>query len=85
MRSPPSAAMAFRSRRVSRDNFPLKALADVLTDVRRELIDGRGIVMLQSFPIDRFDRQAQAIAYLGMGAYMGQTMSQNREGISSAM
>lgn len=65
---------------VRRDNFPLKALADVLTDVRRELMDGRGIVMLQNFPIARFDRQAQAIAYLGMGAYMGQTMVQNREG-----
>jgi hypothetical protein len=65
---------------VRRDNFPLKAFADVLADVRRELTDGRGIVMLQKFPIDRFDRQAQAITYLGMGTYMGQTMSQNRQG-----
>src|SRR4051794_2898991 len=48
---------------VTRDDFSLQTFADVLTDVRRELIDGRGIVMLQNFPIDRFDRQAQAIAY----------------------
>jgi Taurine catabolism dioxygenase TauD, TfdA family len=65
---------------VARDNFPLKSFADVLTDVRRELIDGRGIVMLQNFPIDRFDREAQAIAYLGLGTYIGHTMSQNRQG-----
>jgi len=65
---------------VSRDNFPLQGFADVLADVRRELLDGRGIVMLQGFPIDRFDRQAQAIAYLGLGGYLGQTMSQNRQG-----
>ena len=65
---------------ITRDDFPLKALADVLTDVRRELMDGRGIVMLQNFPIDRFDRQAQAIAYLGIGTYIGRTMSQNRQG-----
>jgi len=65
---------------VSRDNFPLKSLAEVLADVRRELMDGRGMVMMQGFPIERFDRQAQAIAYLGMGSYMGQTMSQNRQG-----
>jgi len=65
---------------VNRDNFPLKDLADVLADVRRELMDGRGIVMLQGFPIDRFDRQAQAIAYLGLGGFLGQTMSQNRQG-----
>jgi hypothetical protein len=65
---------------VGRDKFPLKAFAEVLADVRRELMDGRGIVMLQNFPIDRFDRQAQAIAYLGLGSYLGQTMSQNRQG-----
>src|SRR5690242_206006 len=35
---------------VSRENFPLKDLANVLADVRRELLDGRGIVMLQGFP-----------------------------------
>src|SRR5215813_8328098 len=65
---------------VSRDNFPLKGLAEVMTDVRRELMNGRGIVMLQGFPIERFDRQAIAIAYLGMGSYMGNAMSQNRQG-----
>src|SRR5215218_4967005 len=65
---------------VARDNFPLKSFADVLTDVRYELIDGRGIVMLQNFPIDRFDREASAIAYLGLGSYMGVTMSQNGQG-----
>ena len=52
----------------------------MLADVRRELIDGRGIVMMQNFPIERFDREAQAIAYLGIGAYLGDTMSQNAQG-----
>ena len=65
---------------VTREDFPLKALAGVLEDVRRELIDGRGIVMLQNFPIEGFDRQAQAIAYLGIGTYIGLTVSQNRQG-----
>src|SRR5262245_10670452 len=64
----------------NRNNFPLKGLAEVMTDVRRELMNGRGIVMLQGFPIERFDRQAIAIAYLGMGSYMGNAMSQNRQG-----
>ncbi len=65
---------------VTREDFPLKALAGVLEDVRRELIDGRGIVMLQNFPIEGFDRQAQAIAYLGIGTYIGRTVSQNGQG-----
>jgi Taurine catabolism dioxygenase TauD, TfdA family len=65
---------------VGRDNFPLQRFADILGDVRRELIDGRGIVMLRNFPIERFDRQEQAIAYLGLGSYLGKAMSQNKHG-----
>jgi hypothetical protein len=65
---------------VARENFPLGGFADVLADVRRELTDGRGIVMLQNFPVERFDREATAIAYIGLGAYLGRTMSQNKQG-----
>src|SRR5690348_6070709 len=65
---------------VTRDNFPLVSFADVLADVYRELTDGRGIVMLQNFPIERFDREETAIAYLGLGGYLGDTMSQNNQG-----
>src|SRR5262245_11325214 len=38
---------------VNRADFPLESFGDVLTDVRRELMDGRGIVMMQDFPLDR--------------------------------
>ena len=65
---------------VRRDNFLLTGLAEVMTDVRRELLDGRGMVMMQNFPIDRFNREETAIAYLGLGSYMGETMSQNGQG-----
>jgi len=65
---------------VARETFPLGRFADVLADVRRELMDGRGIVMLQNFPIERFDREETAIAYIGLGAYLGKTMSQNKQG-----
>jgi hypothetical protein len=65
---------------VSRGNFRLSGFAEILADVRRELLEGRGIVMLQNFPVERLDREGQAIAYLGMGAYLGDRISQNRQG-----
>jgi Taurine catabolism dioxygenase TauD, TfdA family len=65
---------------VSREDFPLKSFGDVLADVRRELMDGRGIVMMQDFPLDRFDREETAIAYVGLGSWLGATMSQNKLG-----
>jgi hypothetical protein len=65
---------------VCRDNFPLDRFAGVLADVRRELMDGRGIVMLRNFPVEALDREAQAIAFLGLGSYLGKTVSQNKQG-----
>ena len=65
---------------VTQENFPLGAFGETLREVRRELLDGRGIVMLRGFPVLRFDREAQAIAYLGLGAYLGERISQNAQG-----
>lgn len=69
-----------RIEEVDSDNFQLDGLADILSDVRRELLDGRGIVMMRNFPVDELDRAGCAIAYLGLGAYLGETMSQNKSG-----
>src|SRR5262249_15862455 len=65
---------------VDRTRFPLPRLKDVLADIRRDLLDGRGIVMLRNFPIDRLDREGVAIAYMGFGSYLGDKMVQNRHG-----
>jgi len=66
--------------RVTRENFRLGAFGETLRDVRRELLEGRGIVMLQNFPVEELDRPGQAIAYLGLGSYIGQPMVQNEHG-----
>src|SRR5690242_20769431 len=38
--------------RITRENFRLGAFGETLRDVRRELLDGRGIVMLRNFPVE---------------------------------
>ncbi len=65
---------------VTRESFPLGGFGEVLRDVRHELMDGRGLVMMQNFPLDRFDREQTAIAYIGLGSWLGATMSQNKHG-----
>ena len=65
---------------VTRANFILGTLADIMCEVRLELLDGRGVVMIQNFPIDELDRLGQVIGYLGLGSHLGRPMSQNREG-----
>ncbi|HWG06379.1 MAG TPA: TauD/TfdA family dioxygenase [Beijerinckiaceae bacterium] len=79
------AVAAFRRKRlplvdVDRGNFALGRFAAILADVRQELIGGRGIVMLKDFPLERLDREGIAIAYLGLGSYLGDKMMQNLHG-----
>src|ERR1700709_188020 len=63
---------------VSKTNFLLQgSFRGVLTDVREELRNGRGVVRLRNFPIHELDREGQAIAYLGLGSFLGKPMSQN--------
>lgn len=65
---------------VNRNNFQPGALTRILADIRHELTDGRGMVMIQNFPVKQFDREATAIAFLGLGGHLGQTVPQNAQG-----
>lgn len=65
---------------MTRAAFPLASLAATLADVRSELQDGRGIVMLRNFPIEELDLEGIATGYLGVGSYLGEAMVQNGRG-----
>jgi alpha-ketoglutarate-dependent taurine dioxygenase len=65
---------------IGRDSFPLGRMASLLEDVRRELLDGRGIVRLRDFPLDHLSQEDAFIAYLGIGAYIGSVEPQNKHG-----
>ena len=66
--------------RIGPENFPLPTLGPVLRGVLGELLEGRGFAMLRGVPVARYSRQEQAIAYLGIGSYLGAARSQNAKG-----
>jgi hypothetical protein len=61
-------------------DFPLPRLGPVLRALLAELLEGRGFVLLRGLPVERMTREAQAIAYLGLGAWLGAFRSQNAKG-----
>jgi hypothetical protein len=63
-----------------RSNFPLARFGKVLDDIKRELADGRGLVMMRNFPVDRLTREETAIAFIALGSYLGDKMPQNKLG-----
>ena len=65
---------------ISRDSFALPTLATILEQTRRELIEGRGFLLLRGLPIENCDRERIVRAYVGIGTYIGTAVPQNAQG-----
>ena len=61
-------------------SFPLPGFGPELRKILAELLEGRGFVLLRGLPVERMTRAEQAIAYLGMGSWLGAFRSQNAKG-----
>jgi hypothetical protein len=65
---------------VTREVFPLPTLAPELAGITRELIDGRGVVLIRGLPLDGYDKQRAATVYWGVGMHLGRPWPQNAKG-----
>ena len=65
---------------VRRNAFELPILGKTLHAIREQIIDGRGFVLLRGVPVHRYTRLQSAIAFWGIGTYIGEAVSQNAEG-----
>ncbi|HXJ83364.1 MAG TPA: TauD/TfdA family dioxygenase [Candidatus Methylomirabilis sp.] len=66
--------------RMTRDDFPIPHLAGFLTEVRRDLEDGRGLVLLRRLPVERYTEAELRIIYWGLGLHLGTPRHQNGAG-----
>jgi hypothetical protein len=65
---------------IAAEAFPLPKLGPVLRELLHELLDGRGFVLLRGLPVERWTRVQQAVAYMGLGSWLGRPRSQNAKG-----
>jgi hypothetical protein len=66
---------------IERSTFPLPAsLVSTLLQLRERLVHGVGFYLFKGLPTDRWGRYLSAIAYLGLGCYLGNVNSQNGKG-----
>lgn len=63
-----------------REHFDLPVLGPAMDAMRGDIIDGRGFVLIRGVPVHRYTRLQSAIAYWGLGTYLGTTVSQNKHG-----
>jgi hypothetical protein len=65
---------------VAREDFPLPTLSLRLAGVLRELIDGRGFVLLRGLDRQRYSQEEMELLYWGIGMHLGMPWPQNARG-----
>ncbi len=65
---------------IGKVDFPLPTLAPRLKGIERELMDGRGFVLIRGLPRERWSNDELCTAYWGIGAHLGRPWPQNHKG-----
>lgn len=65
---------------ITRDTFPLPRFGRQMAAFRDEVMVGRGFVVLRGLPVEGRTRLQVAMAFWGLGAWMGRPLCQNRFG-----
>ncbi|KAI7882827.1 Clavaminate synthase-like protein [Lichtheimia hyalospora FSU 10163] len=65
---------------IAPSNFPLTTFGDVIKKQRSQLFDTLGFGLVRGFPILDYERQDQAIIFMGIGSYIGKRKQQNGKG-----
>jgi hypothetical protein len=65
---------------IGKTDFPLPRLGERLGAIERELMDGRGFVLMRGLPRERWSNDEMCLAYWGIGAHLGRPWPQNHYG-----
>lgn len=65
---------------MTKDNFPLETLGRLMTEIREDVINGKGFILMKGFPVNEWGVDKSAVAYIGLGTYLGYFVSQNGKG-----
>jgi len=65
---------------ITRDEFPLPTLGPELLAITRDLINGRGVVLIRGVPVEHYGKKRASSIYWGIGTYLGQPWPQNAKG-----
>lgn len=65
---------------ITRAEFALPTLGPALDRIHRELLHGRGFVLIRGIPRHNYSTPDMATIFWGIGAYLGRAVSQNAKG-----
>lgn len=62
---------------MSREQFPIPGLTNVVEKINTDLSQGLGFVLLKRFPVDLLTQEESELAYFGLGLHLGVPVRQN--------
>ena len=62
---------------IGRHDIPLDAIAEDVRAWRHEVADGRGLLLLRGFPVDRWSQEDTKLVWFGFGIHFGRAVSQS--------
>ncbi len=65
---------------IDTESFALPGLSGSLSELREEIVFGRGFAMIRGLPVAGLDRAKTAAAFWGIGRHLGRPISQNAKG-----
>ncbi|KAL3433361.1 hypothetical protein BDV09DRAFT_196844 [Aspergillus tetrazonus] len=65
---------------INRALFPLPVLSARLDALREDLLNGKGFFRFRNLPVRQWGLHKSAVAYMGLGTYLGYFVSQNGRG-----
>jgi hypothetical protein len=65
---------------IGKEDFPLPTLGPRLKRIEKELMEGRGFVLIRGLPRERYTNDDMCLAYWGIGMHLGKPWPQNHYG-----
>lgn len=62
---------------ITKAKFPLPNMSNFLEPMRKEILNGKGFILFKGFPVQEWGNHKSAVAYMGLGTYLGYFVSQN--------
>ena len=62
---------------LQREHFEFPALQPVIDEIRREISDGRGFVVLRRLPVEDYSKDELGMIFWGIGTHLGRGLSQS--------
>jgi len=62
---------------IGRHDFSLDSIAEDVRAWRHEVANGRGLLLLRGFPMDRWSQEETELVWFGLGTHFGRVVSQS--------